>query len=105
MAKNNKTTLIAPHKKEGFRGYTIKELRQQRMITQVRMEFLKERIVNDAHALSNISIIPKSNNKGLNLLSLAGEGLRFLSYADLISLGLSIFKSTRRIYSFFRRKK
>lgn len=101
--KKTSTSLLPPHRRENFRGYTIGELRQQRLLTQVRMELLKEKLVNDTMALKSTSLLPQGK-KSSSLISLAGAGLKLFSYADLFGLGFALFRSGKRIFSLFRRK-
>lgn len=59
MAKQNEATkLTAPHKTEGFRGYTLSELRQQRLVARVRMELLKEKMTYDAAEMFKSKLPP-----------------------------------------------
>lgn len=101
--KKTSTSLVPPHRRDNFRGYTIGELRQQRLLTQVRMEFLKEKLLNDTASLKKVSLLPEGS-KGAGLISLAGTGLRLMSYADLFGLGFALFRSGRKLVSYFRKK-
>lgn len=104
-SENKQTALTAPHKKENFRGYTISELRHQRILTQVRMEFIKEKLVNDARTLTSMKFMTgDGNSKVSNMMMLASRGLRLFSYADLIALGVALFRGGRRVYSIFKHK-
>lgn len=101
--KKTSTSLLPPHRRKNFRGYTIGELRQQRLLTQVRMELLKEKLINDTKALTRAGILPQGK-KSSSLISFAGVGLKLLSYADLFGLGFAIFRSGKKIFRLFRRK-
>lgn len=64
MAKQNEATkLTAPHKTEGFRGYTLSELRQQRLVARVRMELLKEKMTYDAAEMFKSKLPPRRREK------------------------------------------
>lgn len=103
MAKQNEATkLTAPHKTEGFRGYTLSELRQQRLVARVRMELLKEKMTYDAAEMFK-SKLPPGEGKSSGVLGILNKGLRLLSYADIIALGFSMFRTGRNIIGFFRR--
>ena len=64
--KKSTSPIVPPHRRENFRGYTIGELRQQRLLTQIRMELLKEKLLNDTTSLRKTAI----NKKIPYLLSL-----------------------------------
>lgn len=103
MAKQNEATkLTAPHKTEGFRGYTLSELRQQRLVARVRMELLKEKMTYDAAEMFKCKL-PPGEGKSSGVLGILNKGLRLLSYADIIALGFSMFRTGRKIIGFFRR--
>ena len=103
MAKQNEATkLTAPHKTEGFRGYTLSELRQQRLVARVRMELLKEKMTYDSAQLFK-SNLTTGEWKSSGVLGILNKGLRLLSYADIIALGFSMFRTGRKIIGFFRR--
>lgn len=103
MAKQNEATkLTAPHKTEGFRGYTLSELRQQRLVARVRMELLKEKMTYDAAEMFKNKLTP-GEGKSSGVLGILNKGLRLLSYADIIALGFSMFRTGRKIIGFFRR--
>lgn len=105
MAQHNKTTpLLPPHKQAGFKGYTINELRHQRMLTQIRRDFIKEKLINDSHTLREIKLLPQQGSKSSALLSIATQGLRIFSYADLFSIGFSLFRTGSKIFSFFKKR-
>lgn len=105
MASQNKSTrFLPPHHEENFRGYTISELRHQRLIAQVRREFLKEKLLYDTKELTTAKLFPKVQGKTSGLLAIASKGLRILSYADFFTLGMALFRTGRKVYGIFRKK-
>lgn len=99
--KKSTSPIVPPHRRENFRGYTIGELRQQRLLTQIRMELLKEKLLNDTTSLRKTAIMPK----GTGLFSLADTGLKLMSYADFFGIGFALFRSGRKLVNFFRKNK
>ena len=104
----NKTASLpeeeAPKK---FKGYTLEELRYQRAIVALKREFAKSKTLSGASKLKKHN--PFSSDGGKLALSgkvggIASRIFTGLNYMDYIMLGFSLFKSGRKIFSFFRKK-
>lgn len=98
------TALVAPHQQDSFRGYTIGQLRHQRLLTQLRRDFVKEKIGNELTDLKNLQFLPKAGTKALPVLTIAGKVFKLFSYADYIALGFNLFRSGRRVAGLFKKK-
>lgn len=91
-----------------FEGYTIEEIRFQRAMVAMEAEFCKTRFLKNwsniqkANPLSPSSSVPLLPGKAG---SVALKLINGLNYMDYILLGLSVFKGSRKIFSFFRRNK
>lgn len=104
-------TARAPHLCENFRGYTLNELRFQRTLTEVRREYIKEKLMGEIANICTLRFLDTKKGKGgrgwLNpsVFAIAGKAFKLFSYADYISLGITLFQSGRKVFSLFRRKK
>lgn len=95
---------MAPHNADNFRGYTINELKEQRLVAQLRCEFLKEKLFSDVRELCTLNNMKSASGKKSNWFTYASKGLKLLSYADVFALGFSLFRSGRKVVGLFRRK-
>lgn len=102
---------VAPHLRDNFCGYTLRELRFQRTLTDVRREYVKEKLMGEIANVRTLRFLESKKGNGsagwLNpsVLALAGKAFKIFSYADYISLGITLFQSGRKVFSLFRRKK
>lgn len=91
-----------------FSGYTLEEIRYQRALTAMQADFCKAKI---SKSLSNLQKInPLSPTSAATSLpgkasAVALKLLNGLNYLDYAVLGFSLFNSSRKLFSFFRRKK
>lgn len=93
---------MATSAKDSFKGYTLKELRFQRALNQVKLEIGKERLFSRANGL-----IKGNNNEGKLAwgFDFAKKIVNGLSYIDLILLAFQGGKQLRKIFGFFGRRK
>lgn len=106
MSKDSTKALAALAPDAKPKGYTIDELRYKLALTTLQKEFCKEKLINKCH--STLSVAPWSKNgkgKGGISSALAGTLLKGLSYSDYFMMGLSVFKTAKNVFSFFKRKK
>lgn len=103
---------VAPHKSEEFTGYTLKELRFQRTMTEVRRDYVKEKLIGEFDNIRTFRFLETRKQRqgsggwlNPSVMALAGKVFKLFSYADYISLGLSLFQGSRKMFSMFRRKK
>lgn len=90
-----------------FKGYTIEEIRFQRALVAMEMEFCKNKIlksVNNLQKINPLSIASGSSIPG-KAGSIAMKLIKGLNYMDYIMLGWSVFNGGRKVYSFFKGKK
>lgn len=101
----------APHLSGNFRGYTLNDLRFQRTLTEVRREYVKERLMGEVANIRTLRFLDSKKGKGgrgwLNpsVFAIAGKAFKLFSYADYITLGITLFQTGRKAFSLFRRKK
>lgn len=104
---NNNDTGKKPEDNNKFNGYTLEDLRYQRALIALKKEFSKAKTINSVTKLKKKN--PLTDNKTLSLPGkiggMATRLLTGLNYVDYAMLGFSLFKSGKKIYSFFRRKK
>lgn len=104
---NNTAILPEEEAPKKFKGYTLEELRYQRAIVALKREFAKSKTLAGASKLKKHN--PLSSDGGKLPLKgkfggIAGRIFTGLNYMDYIMLGYSLFKSGRKIFSFFRKK-
>ena len=95
----------APEQKD-FKGYSLEDLRYQRALVALRKDFAKSKMIHNIdkarkHRLGGESGSSKIARAG----GIAAKLFSGLSYLDYAMLGMSLFSSGRKIYSFFRGKK
>jgi hypothetical protein len=113
MEKYNKpiTTADNPNAAENntlFEGYTISEIKYQRALAALRMEFCKDEVLKDiCNVKSRIGLgdKDKTGKKGATVMNLAGKALSGLNYLDYFMLGISVISTGRKIFGLFRKRK
>lgn len=91
-----------------FKGYTLEELKYQRALLALQKEFAKSKVIHNLSKVQNHKFLGNSNTKTYGLGKFGGIASKILSglsYVDYAMLGMSLFTSGRKVYSFFRRKK
>lgn len=83
------------HEEDGWKGYTLDELRYQRAVALARIEMEREKMAVKAYDLrQNMPVVGRSG--------LMGKIMGSLSYVDYIVLA---FKLTRSLSRIFRRRR
>lgn len=84
-------------------GYSMSELRYQRALTALQIEFCKSRMRHEIDDLKKTRVLPFSSD---GKASWVGKIMSGLHYTDYALLGFSAFSSLRKVLSFFsgRRK-
>ena len=97
--------LITPGKE--FKGYTIEEIRFQRALVAMEAEFAKAKMSRNWNNIQAANPLVPGNKTSLSgkAGSLALKMINGLNYIDFILLGLSVFKGSKKIMSFLRRRK
>ena len=100
MAKD----LVTPEKE--FKGYTIEEIRFQRALVAMEADFCKTKIFKCLDNIQNANPFNLGNKSSLpsKAGSIALKMFNGLNYLDYILLGMSVFKGSRKLFSFFRRR-
>ncbi|MCM1005330.1 MAG: hypothetical protein NC402_03430 [Prevotella sp.] len=109
MSKEKEKAVMAlteePVKKQ---GYGIDQLRYRIALATLQKDFCKEKLINTCHTtLSRAAWSKKSGGGGAGgfVSPVVGTILKGLSYSDYIMMGLSVFKTTKNVFSFFKKKK
>lgn len=87
--------IIRPLTDHKWRGYTLEEIQDERIVNDARIEIQKTIIEDDFKSLRNGGSLKESGRKLLSAFN----------YIDYITLGITIFRKLRPILAFFRRKK
>lgn len=97
--------IMAPEKE--FKGYTIEEIRFQRALVALEADFCKTKILKGVKRLQDLNPLMPGNKTSLpgKAGALALKMVNGLNYVDYILLGLSVFKGTRKVFSFFKGRK
>lgn len=107
MAKNTPTPANNPAEKHTDptprRGYSFAELRYQRALTALQMEFCKSRMRHEIDNLKKARFLPFGANDARS--SWVGKILSGLHYTDYVLLGFSTFSTLRKVFSFFHGRK
>ena len=82
------------------KGYDIDELRYQIAIKELQKELCKGKLRH-----MNEAPWSRKGEGGALRTGILGTVMKGLSYSDYILLGISAFKTTKNIFSFFKRKK
>ncbi|MDE6681708.1 MAG: hypothetical protein K2J92_10235 [Muribaculaceae bacterium] len=98
--KPDVTTAITD--KPSFKGYSMSELRYQRALTALQMEFCKSKIYGNYDKVKKFRILPSPSSASSSWVA---KFLTGLSYTDYALLGFSTFSTVRKIFKFFRKKK
>lgn len=91
-----------------FKGYTLEEIRYQRALVSLQMEFCKTRLLRNVHNLQKRS--PFSASSAATSLPgkvgfVASKLFAGLNYLDYAMIGFSLFGTVRKVFSFFRRRR
>lgn len=87
------------------KGYDIDELRYQMAIKELQKELCKEKLLHQCGTAMNEAPWSRKGEGGALRTGILGTVMKGLSYSDYILLGISAFKTTKNIFSFFKRKK
>lgn len=92
-----------------FKGYTIEEIRFQRALTAMEADFCKTKMLRSWENLQASNPLSPSFSKSASVAGKAGaialKMVNGLNYLDYILLGLSVFKGTKKVFSFFKSRK
>lgn len=90
-----------------FKGYTIEEIRFQRALVAMEVEFSKTKLLKSWNNLQKFNPLAPGGSSSITgkAGSLALKLVNGLSYMDYIMLGWSVFSGARKVFSFFKRKK
>ena len=109
MKENEKIERVVKNILEGeeFKGYTIDELRFQRKLKSKEIDFCRAKLNRHWENLQGLNPLMPGNKTSLpgKAGAVALKLLNGLNYLDYILLGLSVFKGTRKVFSFFRVKR
>ncbi len=96
-----------------FEGYTLADIKYRRALMTLKKEFCRDKMAHDiTNARQSLPFL--SNNKGTkgsktgfvsSLGPLAGKIFSGLNYVDYAMLGFQTFKTIRKVFSLFHRKK
>ena len=103
MSKNNNSGGIVDTDKD-FKGYTIEEIRFQRKIVSKEIEFCKIKFFNSLENIQNSNPFMPGNSSSITSRAgnMALKMFKGLNYLDYVLIGFSVFKGTRKIFSFFK---
>lgn len=88
-----------------FKGYTLDELKYQRGLVLLKKTFLKEKLIADADEMrQRIPFASKDKNGMPKVKGVIGKIITGMDYMDYVLLGVSLFSTGKKIFSFFRRK-
>ena len=90
-----------------FKGYTIEEIRFQRALIAMEADFCKSKALRSWDNIVKANPLSPSSNSSFKgkAGSLALKLLNGLNYMDYFLLGLSVFNGSRKVLSFFKRKR
>lgn len=95
-------------KDDSFKGYTLEELRYQRALTAIQLEFCKTKLLRQVeHLKNNNPLTPTGAAASIpgKMGYLASKLLSGLNYLDYAMVGFTLFGTARKVFSFFRRRK
>lgn len=103
--EKNAKEIVEPEK--DFKGYTIEEIRFQRALVSMEAEFCKAKIGRCWQNIQDINPFMPGNKSSIpgKAGAIAMKMVNGLNYLDYILLGLSLFKGSKKIFSFFKGKK
>ena len=90
-----------------FKGYTIEEIRFQRALVAMEVDFCKSKILRNWNNLQKSNPLSPASNSSITgkAGSVALKLLNGLNYMDYFLIGLSIFNGSRKFLSLFKRRK
>ena len=90
-----------------FKGFTIEEIRLQRVFVSLEKESCKSRILRSVRNLQESNPLMPGNKSSLagKTGAIALKMINGLNYLDYILIGLSVFKGTKKIFSLFKGRK
>lgn len=92
-----------------FKGYSLEDLRYHRALVALQKEFAKNKVLGTTRKIQRHS--PFSKDFGADKSTagkfgaLAGKLVTGLNYLDYAMIGVTLFNSTRKIFSIFHKKK
>lgn len=95
--------IVAGPQKESFRGYSMSELRYQRALTALQMEFCKSKITYNYNKARKYKFFSFGASDAKS--SWVGRVLSGLHYTDYVLLGLSMYTSVKKIAGFLGHNK
>lgn len=101
-SQNTTNPDVSATTKNSFKGYSMSELRYQRALTALQMEFCKSKISGNCDKVKKFRFLPSPSSANA---SWVGKFLTGLSYTDYALLGFSTFSTIRKVLRFFRKKK
>lgn len=100
-------TLLQSQVQTEFEGFTLDEIRHRKALIAVKKEFAKARIFEQANTLRSHNPFAADGKlkAAARLGKLPMKLVKSLNYTDYILLGVSVFGTAKKIFSFFRKKK
>lgn len=87
-----------------FKGYTMNELRYERAVTALQMEFCKSKILYNYNKLRKRKFLPSATSSN-GSQSWIGKLFSGLQYTDYVLLGFSLYSSAKKVMKFFSHDK
>lgn len=89
-----------------FKGYTIEEIRFHRALVAIEADFCKAKIARCWSNIQDSNPFMPGNKATLpgKAGAIAMKMFHGLNYLDYILLGMSVFKGSKKLFSFFRKK-
>lgn len=110
MAQMNNTTssktILQAAEHAEFEGFTLDEIRHRKALIAVKKEFAKARIFEQANSIKahNPFAADSKLKAAARLGKLPMKLVKSLNYTDYILLGVSVFGTAKKIFTFFRKK-
>lgn len=103
--ENKAKEIMEPENK--FKGFTIEEIRLQRVFVSLEKDACKSRILRSINNIQDSNPLMPGNKSSLpgKAGAIALKLVNGLNYIDYVILGLSVFKGTKKIFSFFKGRK
>lgn len=99
----------SPTKEKEFNGYTMEELKYQRALLALRKEFSKEQMLQTLNGMKPSSATKEKGSSWGSKLAFAGglAGKIFSNFnvLDYVMIGMSLFGTAKKAYSFFKGRK
>lgn len=101
---------LMPLSPEKIKGLTINEIRYRRALLTLQKDFCREKMMLSIHKIANSSPFSKGyKSDGRTSMgrygAIMGKLVGGLNYVDAVMVGFSVFQTTKKIFSFFKRKK